>query len=60
MLSAAILGLILPSIEFGGENGVIIAIVGIFLGAICLNLMDKAVPHLHKLAGGEQEKHKES
>ncbi|MBE5734026.1 MAG: ZIP family metal transporter [Clostridiales bacterium] len=60
MLSAAILGLILPAVEYGGEYGVLIAIIGIFLGAICLNLMDKAVPHLHKLAGGEIENHKQN
>lgn len=60
MLSAAILGLILPAIEEGGKYGIIIAILGIFLGAICLNLIDKATPHLHKLSGGEIENHKDN
>ena len=48
MLAAAVLGLIIPSVEYGGEYGLIITVVGIFLGAICLNLVDKLVPHLHK------------
>ncbi len=50
MLAASILSLILPSIELGGDLAIIITIVGIFLGAIFLNLIDKIVPHLHKLA----------
>lgn len=58
MLAAAVLGLILPAVEYGGKFGILIAILGIFLGAICLNLIDKLVPHLHKLAGIDQEKHK--
>ncbi|MBR2448977.1 MAG: ZIP family metal transporter, partial [Clostridia bacterium] len=60
MLAAAVLGLILPAVEYGGKFGIIIAILGIFLGAICLNLIDKLVPHLHKLAGVDEEKHKEN
>ena len=51
MLSASILGLILPSLEYGGKYGILITITGIFVGAICLNLIDKLVPHLHKLTG---------
>ena len=51
MLSASILGLILPSLDFGGRYGLPITVVGIFCGAICLNLLDKVVPHLHRLAG---------
>ena len=57
MLSAAVLGLILPSLEYGGKYGIIITVAGIFAGALCLNLMDKVVPHLHKLTGTETEKH---
>ena len=56
MLAAAVLGLILPSVEYGGSQG-IITIVGIFAGALCLNLIDKLVPHLHKLVGPEPEAH---
>lgn len=55
MLAAAVVGLILPSVELGG--GVIVPIVGVFAGAVCLNLLDKLVPHLHRLTGAEQEAH---
>ncbi len=57
MLAAAILGLILPSLEYGGDWGLLITVAGIFTGAICLNLVDKLVPHLHRLAGIEEEAH---
>ena len=57
MLSAAVLGLILPSIEYGGQYGLLITVPGIFVGALCLNLIDKIVPHLHKLVGADIEAH---
>ena len=57
MLAAAVLGLILPSIDYGGRFGLIITIAGIFVGALCLNLIDKVVPHLHKLVGPDLESH---
>ena len=60
MLSAAVLGLILPSVEYGGEFGLLITVVGVFAGAVCLNFIDKLVPHLHKLAGVDTEKHNNS
>ena len=58
MMAAAVLGLILPSIEYGGSFGLVTAVTGIFAGAVCLNLVDKLVPHLHKLAGSDIESHK--
>ena len=57
MLSAAILGLILPSIEYGGKHGLLFAIPGIFASALCLNLIDRLVPHLHKMIGPDIEEH---
>lgn len=57
MLAAAVLGLILPSVEYGGKFGLIYTVVGIFAGALCLNLIDKLVPHLHKLVGPDIESH---
>ena len=60
MLAAAVLGLVLPSLEYGGKYGLLITVCGIFAGALCLNLIDKLVPHLHKLAGVESESHKNS
>lgn len=57
MLAAAVLGLILPSLEYGGKYKIIITVIGIFAGAVCLNLIDKAVPHLHRLVGADTEEH---
>ena len=57
MLAAAVLGLILPSVEYGGKFGLLITVAGIFAGALCLNLIDRAVPHLHKLVGADLEDH---
>lgn len=57
MLAAAVLGLILPSLEYGGKFALLITVAGIFAGALCLNLIDKLVPHLHKLVGTETEQH---
>ena len=58
MLAASVLGLVLPSLEYGGKYGIIITIIGIFVGAICLDLIDKLVPHLHKMAEPDIEPHK--
>ena len=60
MLCAAVVGLIIPSLDFGGDLSVFICIVGILLGAVCLNLIDKLVPHLHKITGIDIENHPES
>ena len=57
MLCAAITGLILPSLEQGGSAPLLVTIAGIFCGAIFLNVLDKLVPHLHKMAGADQEDH---
>ncbi|MBQ9806736.1 MAG: ZIP family metal transporter [Clostridia bacterium] len=57
MLAAAVLGLIIPSLEYGGDYGILVTVAGIFAGALCLNLIDKVVPHLHKLAGVDTESH---
>ena len=60
MLAAAVLGLILPSLEYGSRFSLLITISGIFAGAFSLNLLDKLVPHLHRLAGTETEAHNNS
>ena len=57
MLAAAVIGLIIPSLSYGGKTSIIITIIGIFVGALCINLVDKLVPHLHKLSGIDQESH---
>lgn len=55
MLAAAVLGLVLPSVEYGGRFGLLVTVVGIFAGALCLNVIDKVVPHLHRLVGMDGE-----
>jgi len=57
MLAASVFGLVIPSIEYGGKYALVITVCGIFAGAVCLNLIDKLVPHLHKLAGVDPESH---
>ncbi len=57
MLAAAVLGLILPSLDYGGEFSILITIAGIFTGAVCLNLIDRLVPHMHRLVGVDTEEH---
>ena len=57
MLAAAVLGLILPSVEYGGKWGLLVTIAGIFTGAYALNLIDKLTPHLHRLVGTDIECH---
>ena len=58
MLSASIFGLIIPSLEYGQKYNVIITVGGIFTGALCLNLIDKLIPHLHNPLIGDSEEHK--
>ena len=57
MMCAAVVGLILPSMELGGEFALLYTVGGILLGAVCINLIDKLVPHLHRLAGQDIENH---
>ena len=57
MLAAAVLGLILPSLDYGGKYALLITIAGVFAGALCLNVIDKVVPHLHRLIGTDTEAH---
>lgn len=57
MLAAAVLGLVIPSLEYGGQFGLVMTVAGIFAGAICLNLIDKLVPHLHRMVDSDIEDH---
>lgn len=59
MLCAAITGLILPSLDNGGKMPLLVTIAGIFAGALFLSVLDKLIPHLHRLAGVDQETHPE-
>ncbi|MBQ8624319.1 MAG: ZIP family metal transporter [Oscillospiraceae bacterium] len=51
MLSAAMTGLILPSLEYGGRFALLTTIAGVFTGAVLLDLMNRAVPHICKASG---------
>ena len=55
MLAAAMLGLIIPSVEYGGKFGLVYAVTGIFAGALFLNIIDKVVPHIHKLIDNDAQ-----
>ena len=57
MLAAAVMGLVLPSLEYGGTYGIFYTVAGVFAGAVCVNLFDRLVPHLHRLSGADQENH---
>jgi len=57
MLAAAVIGLILPSLEYGGKLGIFYTVAGVFAGALCVNVFDRLVPHLHRLTGADQERH---
>ena len=57
MLCAAVFGLVGESLTLGGDYALIICIIGIFAGAVCVNIMDRLVPHLHRMAGADQEEH---
>lgn len=51
MLCAAIIGLIIPAIQFSGESSLWIPTVGIFCGAAFLSLIGRAGPFITKKMG---------
>ena len=56
MLAAAVVSLVLPSLEYPGGNFPV-TVLGIFCGALALTGLDKLVPHLHRLSGADTEAH---
>lgn len=56
MLAAAILGLIVPSLN---EGNIWVTVIGILTGAFFLNVADKITPHLHHITGIDSEEHSE-
>lgn len=58
MLAAAVLGLIVPSVEAAGKSGLWMTVAGIFSGALFLNLADRLTPHLHHITGMDSEYHR--
>ena len=57
MLAAAVIGLILPALTYGEKLNLLYTVAGIFCGAICVNLMDKIIPHMHRITGTDTETH---
>jgi ZIP family zinc transporter len=51
MLAAATLGLIVPAVEQAGAADWWLAVVGVAVGALFLNLLDFVTPHMHKITG---------
>ena len=60
MLCAAVIGLIIPSLEYDGRFTFLVVILGIFCGAAVLNVIDKLVPHLHGMAGIDNGVHSDA
>jgi ZIP family zinc transporter len=56
MLAAAIVGLVLPSLEYGGEWAPLVTVVGIFAGAMIINIIDRIIPYIEKYMGVRNEK----
>lgn len=57
MLSAAILGLIMPAFEGVSNEMLWLPVLGVVAGALLLNILDLVTPHLHHITGKDQEEH---
>ncbi len=55
MLAASVLALILPSLEYGGKFGILPTTIGIFCGALCIDLLDKFTPFLYRRIGSDSK-----
>lgn len=53
MLAAAMVGLILPSLDMGGKYAVLVTTVGIFCGGACIDLIERMMPGLCKWQGAD-------
>lgn len=56
MMSASMIGLILPSLEFGGKYKVIVTTLGIFAGAECIQLLSRIVPRADAAHNPDRER----
>jgi len=57
MLAASVLGLILPAAASEAPFALLQCCLGVAAGALTVSVLDIIVPHLHRLAGIESEKH---
>ena len=53
MLAASVIGLVLPSLEYGGRLALPVTVAGIFAGAVCVNWLDKLAPRLQRFVNVE-------
>ena len=51
MLAASVLGLLAPAISDATPGQMVISVLGTFTGAYFISLLDRIIPHLHRLAG---------
>ena len=59
MLSAAVLGLLVPAFNLApGWSDLWLPCLGVICGVLLLNVLDYITPHLHHIAGIEQEAHR--
>ena len=56
MLIASINGLILPSLEYEGSATLIIAVLGIIVGALIIFFLEKSVPYIDKMRDENSQK----
>lgn len=55
MLSASVFGLFLPALEIGGPGSLIAVLIGIFAGAVSVNLLDRLVPVIYHAPRAETD-----
>ncbi|HHV98353.1 MAG TPA: ZIP family metal transporter [Clostridiaceae bacterium] len=60
MLAATSFSLVIPAVEYGGGGlkGILLTALGIILGAVFLDVIDKFSPHVHTVLGNEGSKSK--
>lgn len=58
MLAASVLGLLAPAFAVAGATNLALAVAGAVTGAAFISVLDRIVPHLHRLAGLDAEEHR--
>lgn len=58
MLAASVLGLLAPAFAVAGATNLALAVAGAVTGAAFISVLDRIVPHLHRLAGLDTEEHR--